>query len=195
MFTGIIESLGEIVRTEKLGTNLNFTIKSPISKELKVDQSVAHNGVCLTVTDCNEESHIVTAVEETMAKTSLGSWDVNQVVNLERCMKLDHRLDGHMVYGHVDTVGECIEISKNDGSTNFTFSFPEKFSHLIVEKGSVSINGTSLTVFDVQKTSFKVTIIPFTFDHTSFNTLLENDAVNLEFDIIAKYVERLMNKG
>jgi len=190
MFTGIIESLAQVKEKTETGTNVNFKIEASITPELKVDQSVAHNGVCLTVTNIEGNHYWVTAVEETLNKTNLHSLDQGSLVNLERCMKADGRYDGHMVYGHVDTVGKCIEAKKLDGSYLFTFEFDSENSHLIVEKGSISINGISLTIFNVTKNQFTVTIIPYTFEHTNIKEIKEGDLVNLEFDIIGKYINR-----
>ena len=195
MFTGIIEALGEIQEVEKDGTNIHFTIKSSISGELKIDQSVAHNGVCLTVTACDNVSHRVTAVEETLKKTDLSNWVAGNLVNLERCMLLNGRLDGHIVQGHVDQVATCISRKELDGSWLFGFEYsPTDSGHITVEKGSITINGTSLTCFNTTNTSFEVTIIPYTMENTIFQTLQEGDLVNLEFDIIGKYVSKLLNK-
>jgi len=190
MFTGIIEVLGEIIFIEKESTNIHFTIESKISNQLKIDQSVSHNGVCLTVTKLNENQHTVTAVEETLQKTNLKHWETGQIVNLERAMLLNGRLDGHIVQGHVDTVGACIQKEDFEGSINFTFSFPEPFAALIIEKGSICINGISLTVFNCTKDQFTITIIPYTMQHTNFNKLRIGETVNLEFDVLGKYILR-----
>jgi len=190
MFTGIIESVGIVREIIPQGSNLNFRIESAISKELKPDQSVAHNGVCLTVVEITENRHYVTAVAETLSKTNLGNWKINDLVNLERSLKIGDRLDGHFVQGHVDTTGVCTSRKNLEGSWIFRFRFPEAFAGLIIEKGSICINGVSLTVFDVSENSFSVTIIPFTYEHTSFNRLKENDPVNLEFDVLGKYLLR-----
>lgn len=190
MFTGIIEDLGVIKDIKSDQGNLHFTIKSNISKELKIDQSVAHNGVCLTVVNCDAEMHTVTAIEETLKKSNLGSLKKDDIVNLERCLAFGDRVDGHMVYGHVDTTGVCEEVSQEDGSWIFTIKFPEEFTNLVVEKGSVSLNGTSLTVFDVSKEKFSVAIIPYTYEHTSIKKIVKGDRINLEFDIFGKYVEK-----
>lgn len=191
MFTGIIESTGRISRVVKEGTNVHFTIESAISKELKVDQSVAHDGVCLTVVACDADSHTVTAVAETLLKTNLQGWEAGRTLNLERAMKLGDRLDGHIVQGHVDTTGICTERKEMDGSHLFRFSFPEKFAALIIEKGSVCINGVSLTAFEAGRDTFTVTIIPYTLGHTTFGQLKAGDPVNLEFDILGKYMLRM----
>ena len=190
MFTGIIESLGEITDLKVDRGNIDFTIESDISKELKVDQSVSHNGVCLTVTETNNNTHTVTAVKETLDKSSLTNFSVNDLVNLERAMKLGERLDGHLVQGHVDGVAKCLGISVNDGSWIYKFEFDISNEMLLIEKGSICINGVSLTVFDIAENTFKVTIIPFTYENTSFKTLKEGDIVNIEFDMIGKYLAR-----
>ncbi len=191
MFTGIIETLGSIKDIKHEGTNIHFTIESGISKELKIDQSVAHDGVCLTVTACDDKQHTVTAVLETLQKTNLSSWEVSKTVNLERAMKLGDRLDGHIVQGHVDTTGKCTERKEVDGSHLFHFEFPERFAALIIEKGSICINGVSLTAFNAGKNTFSVTIIPYTLEHTTFSDLQAGDAINLEFDILGKYMLRM----
>lgn len=191
MFTGIIEDLGTIKDIKHEGSNIHFTIESSISKEVKIDQSVAHDGVCLTVTACDAESHTVTAVAETLQKTNLGSWEVGKTVNLERAMKLGDRLDGHIVQGHVDTTGKCTERKEVGGSHLFHFEFGESFAALVIEKGSICINGVSLTAFNVGKNTFSVTIIPYTLEHTTFGNLQVNDTINLEFDILGKYMLRM----
>ena len=190
MFTGIIESLGKITDLKVDRGNIDFTIESHISKELKVDQSVSHNGVCLTVTDTNNNTHTVTAVKETLDKSSLTNFSVNDLVNLERAMKLGERLDGHLVQGHVDGVAKCLGISVNDGSWIYKFEFDISNEMLLIEKGSICINGVSLTVFDIAENTFKVTIIPYTYENTSFKTLKEGDIVKIEFDMIGKYLAR-----
>ena len=190
MFTGIIESLGKITDLKVDRGNIDFTIESDISKELKVDQSVSHNGVCLTVTDTNNNTHTVTAVKETLDKSSLTNFSVNDLVNLERAMKLGERLDGHLVQGHVDGVAKCLGVSVNDGSWIYKFEFDISNEMLLIEKGSICINGVSLTVFDIAENTFKVTIIPYTYENTSFKTLKEGDIVNIEFDMIGKYLVR-----
>ena len=190
MFTGIIESLGKITDLKVDRGNIDFTIESDISKELKVDQSVSHNGVCLTVTDTNNNTHTVTAVKETLDKSSLTNFSVNDLVNLERAMKLGERLDGHLVQGHVDGVAKCLGVSVNDGSWIYKFEFDISNEMLLIEKGSICINGVSLTVFGISENTFKVTIIPYTYENTSFKTLKEGDIVNIEFDMIGKYLAR-----
>jgi len=190
MFTGIIESLGKITDVKVDRGNIDFTIESDIGKELKVDQSVSHNGVCLTVTEINNSAHTVTAVKETLDKSSLKNFAVNDLINLERAMRLGERLDGHLVQGHVDGIAKCIGVSVNDGSWVYKFEFDIANEMLLIEKGSICINGVSLTVFDIAKNTFKVTIIPYTYENTSFKTLKEGDIVNVEFDMIGKYLAR-----
>ena len=190
MFTGIIESLGKITGVKVDRGNIDFSIESDISKELKVDQSVSHNGVCLTVTEINNNTHIVTAVKETLDKSSLKNFLVYDLINLERAMKLGERLDGHLVQGHVDGVAKCIGISVNEGSWIYKFEFDISNEMLLIEKGSICINGVSLTVFDIKENTFKVTIIPYTYENTSFKTLKKGDIVNIEFDMIGKYLAR-----
>ena len=191
MFTGIIESLGKITDVSVDRGNIDLTIKSDISKELKVDQSVSHNGVCLTVTETRNNTHKVTAVKETLDRSSLKNSLVGDLINLERAMKLGERLDGHLVQGHVDGVAKCLEVSVNDGSWIYKFEFDIAYEMLLIEKGSICINGVSLTVFDIDKNTFKVTIIPYTFENTSFKGLKQGDLVNIEFDMIGKYLARL----
>ena len=192
MFTGIIESVGKIVEIKNEASNIHFKVSSPISKELKIDQSISHNGVCLTVTEVDGDAHWVTAIDETLKKSNLGSLIVNDEVNLERCMKVDGRFDGHIVQGHVDTVAEVLSVKDEGGSWLFTFKLEK--SGLIVEKGSVCINGTSLTCFDVNDLNFSVAIIPYTFEYTNFHQLSEKDVVNIEFDIIGKYIQQIINR-
>lgn len=190
MFTGIIEKVEKISQLKKEGDNLRIRVSSTLVPELKIDQSIAHNGVCLTVEDLNLDSYEVVAVEETLRKTNLGQLKSGDLVNIERCMKLNDRLDGHIVQGHVDETAEVIGLETKEGSWNFTFRLA-KPSKLIVEKGSICINGVSLTAFNVSDLQFTVTIIPFTYEHTNFKELKKGDRVNLEFDIIGKYVQRL----
>lgn len=190
MFTGIIEKLGEITKVEKENTNVHFTVKSPFTNELKIDQSVAHNGCCLTVVEINGDEYVVTAIEESLNKTNLSTWNVGTKVNLERCMLLGARLDGHIVQGHVDTRGTCVNVENLDGSWKYTFTYD--FDQPTVQKGSITINGVSLTVVDSEKGKFSVCIIPYTYEHTNFHTFEKGTIVNLEFDIIGKYVARLM---
>jgi len=191
MFTGIIESLGNVQSIENHGTNKTFWINSPISSELKVDQSISHNGACLTVEELREGSHRVTAIEETLKKTNLGSWQTGDGVNLERCLLMNGRLDGHIVQGHVDTVATCLDRQEKNGSWEFRFEFPKKFTGLVIEKGSICLNGISLTIFNVKKTRFDIAVIPYTFDHTNIQSVVPGIRVNLEFDMIGKYVSRL----
>ena len=190
MFTGIIESLGKVTNVKVDRGNIDFTIESEISSELKIDQSVSHNGVCLTVTETTDNTHTVTAVKETLEKSSLGGFSVDDLINLERAMKLGERLDGHLVQGHVDGVAKCIGVSVNDGSWIYKFEFDIKNEMLLIEKGSICINGVSLTVFDVAENTFKVTIIPYTYENTQFKKLKEGDIVNIEFDMVGKYLAR-----
>lgn len=191
MFTGIIEDLGEIIGIEKEGNNIHFSVKSRLTNELKIDQSVAHNGVCLTVVDIVDDIYKVTAIKETLAKTNLGDLVVGSLVNLERAMAANGRFDGHVVQGHVDQTGVCESITDENGSWMFTITHEAK-GHITVEKGSITINGVSLTVVNSTTNNFSVCIIPYTFEHTSFKTLKPGDTVNLEFDIIGKYVEKLL---
>lgn len=190
MFTGIIKEFGTITNIEKKGTNIDFTLTSNLTKDLNIDQSVAHNGVCLTIVKIENNEYVVTAVLETLKKTTLGIWKIGDEVNLELAIQLHTRLDGHFVQGHVDTFGRCEALENVDGSHLFTFSFPEINAGLVIEKGSICINGVSLTLFNVTKNSFQVTIIPYTFEHTTFKHLNHGSLVNLEFDIIGKYILR-----
>jgi riboflavin synthase len=190
MFTGIIETIGEIVGIEKDQTNIHFTVKSSITNELKIDQSVAHNGCCLTVVKIEGDQYTVTAIDETLLKTNLGTWEIGTKVNLERCMQLGARLDGHIVQGHVDTTGVCTNAEDLDGSWKITFQYDVKLP--TVQKGSITVNGVSLTVVDSEAGLFSVCIIPYTYEHTNFHTFQKGTKVNLEFDIIGKYVARLM---
>jgi len=191
MFTGIIETLGEIKQLTQEGENLHIEIMSPLAQELKIDQSVSHNGVCLTVVKINDDSYVVTAIKETLEKTNLKSLKNGALVNLERAMKLGDRLDGHIVQGHVDCTATCINIENEKGSWVFTFEYKNS-EFGTVEKGSITVNGVSLTVVDSQKEEFSVAIIPYTFEHTNFKNTKVGDEVNLEFDIIGKYVKNLM---
>lgn len=192
MFTGIIESTAALLATREEGTNLHFRFGTPVARELKVDQSVAHNGVCLTVTKVEGEEYEVTAVEETLRRTNLGELRSGDLVNLERCMRLGDRLDGHIVQGHVDTTGSVERIEARDGSWNVYFTYDPAAGHPTVPKGSVCVNGVSLTVVESDRGRFSVTIIPYTWEHTNFHRLQAGSKVNLEFDIIGKYVERLL---
>ena len=194
MYTGIIKTLGEITNLVKDQKNLHLSIKSAITKELKIDQSVAHNGVCLTVVGIEEDTYTVTAIKETLSKTNIGNLKIASSMNLERAMKLGDRLDGHLVQGHVDETGICTNIENQNGSTVFTFEYTSEKNNITIEKGSITINGVSLTVINSTDTSFSVAIIPYTFNNTSFKKLAINDAVNLEFDVIGKYVSRLTQK-
>jgi riboflavin synthase len=191
MFTGIIETLGEVVALKKELSNLHIQIRSSITSELKIDQSVAHNGVCLTVVAIDKDVYTVTAIEETLKKTNLSELQNGSKVNLERCMMMNGRLDGHIVQGHVDQVGVCLSVHETNGSWSYVFQFQPTREHLIVEKGSICINGISLTAFNVTENSFEVAIIPYTYEHTNLHQVKAGDKVNLEFDIIGKYVARL----
>lgn len=192
MFTGIIEASGMIHSIEKQGTNVTFWIASPISAELKVDQSVSHDGVCLTAEEIKGGMHRVTAIDETLKKTNLATWQAGTLVNLERCMTMNGRIDGHIVQGHVDTTATCIEKKDADGSWEFRFQFPSEFSTLIIDKGSVSVNGISLTLFNAGIDAFSVAIIPYTYAHTNIQQVKEGSTVNIEFDMIGKYVNRML---
>ena len=193
MFTGIIETLGRVVKIENDKGNTHFTIQSNITNELKVDQSVAHNGVCLTVVEIKDDTYIVTAIKETLDKTNLGTLSENDLVNIERAMKLGDRLDGHIVQGHVDQTAICTQVSENDGSWFYTFEYSAEANNITIEKGSITVNGVSLTVVDSKKTQFSVAIIPYTYEHTGFSEFKKGTLVNLEFDVIGKYVARLHN--
>lgn len=193
MFTGIIEAFGEVVNLEKDQENLHIQLKSPLAKALKIDQSLAHNGVCLTVVEQNDESYTVTAIQETLDKTNLGQLQLRDKVNLERAMQLNARLDGHMVQGHVDQTAECVAITSEEGSWRFTFQYDSQSKNVTIEKGSITVNGVSLTVVDSKKDQFSVAIIPYTYDHTNFHQFEIGTMVNLEFDLIGKYIKRLMN--
>lgn len=191
MFTGIIEELGEIVALNSVGENLQIRVKASMVSELRIDQSIAHNGVCLTVVDIEGDNYMVTAVKETLKKTTLGHLQVGDMVNLERGMKLGARLDGHIVQGHVDQTAGCKKIIDNNGSWEYTFTYDSTLENITIEKGSITINGVSLTVVNSQKSEFSVAIIPYTHKHTTFQYLQVGDSVNLEFDVIGKYVKRL----
>lgn len=191
MFTGIIETLGRVEKIEKDRENINFTIQTNITHELKIDQSVAHNGVCLTVVAISGKNYVVTAIKETLDKTNLGLLSETDLVNIERAMKLGDRLDGHIVQGHVDQTAVCSEVLENDGSWIFTFVYDVNANNITIEKGSVTVNGVSLTVVDSKKNQFSVAIIPYTYTHTGFSKFKKGTVVNLEFDVIGKYVARL----
>lgn len=195
MFTGIIEDLGKVKLLEHEDTNLHLTIESRLSSELKIDQSVSHNGICLTVVDRNDSSYTVTAIKETLDKTNLSSLSLGDVINLERGLKLGERLDGHMVQGHVDQVGACTGIKNLEGSWIFSFEYDAKLGNVTIEKGSVAVNGVSLTVVNSKHNSFSVAIIPYTYEHTNFNTFQLGTVVNLEFDVIGKYVSKLYSRS
>lgn len=194
MFTGIIETLGKIADLKQDQGNLHITVESAIAHELKIDQSVAHNGVCLTVVAVADGLHVVTAIEETLNKTSLSHLKIGEPVNLERCMQMNARLDGHIVQGHVDQTAVCTAFKELDGSWEYTFEYDASTGNVTVEKGSICVNGISLTVVNSQANSFSVAIIPYTFEHTNLHNVREGSVVNLEFDIIGKYVARLMNR-
>ncbi|MCH2035089.1 MAG: riboflavin synthase [Tenacibaculum sp.] len=193
MFTGIIETIGVVSNIEKDLENIHFTIKSSITNELKIDQSVAHNGVCLTVVEISGDEYVVTAIKETMDKSNMGDISVGDEVNLERAMKLGDRLDGHIVQGHVDETGVCKGIQDQDGSTVFTFEYHSKNNNVTIEKGSITVNGVSLTVVNSKENEFSVAIIPYTLEHTVFKNFKVGTKVNLEFDVIGKYVARLQS--
>ena len=192
MFTGIIENTGIVTKIEREKTNVHFTLTSSIAPELKIDQSLAHNGVCLTVVNIDNNSYTVTAIDETLRKTNLGELKEGDTVNLERAMLMNARLDGHIVQGHVDQTATCTEVLNENGSWIFTFSYDPKLNNVTIEKGSICINGVSLTVVNSKKSSFSVAIIPYTFEHTGFKQMKAGDSVNLEFDVIGKYVKRLL---
>ncbi|WP_157208347.1 riboflavin synthase [Mariniflexile maritimum] len=192
MFTGIIETMGVISNLKTDLGNLNISIKSSLTPELKIDQSVSHNGVCLTVTHINANEYTVTAIQETLDKTNLGHLKIGDKVNLERAMKLGDRLDGHMVQGHVDQTAVCTSIEEANGSWVFTFQYDATLNNITIEKGSITVNGTSLTVVNSKQNSFSVAIIPYTYNHTNFSTFKEGTLVNLEFDVLGKYVTKLL---
>jgi len=194
MFTGIIEQLASVKAIKKEGGNIHFTFEAAMCSELKVDQSVAHNGVCLTVVSLNGSSYTVTAIQETLLKTNLGDLAVDDQVNLERCMKIGARLDGHIVQGHVDKTAICTQVIEQDGSWVFSFEYTkDSIAEITVEKGSITVNGTSLTVVDSKENAFSVCIIPYTFENTVFKSIKQGTKVNLEFDVIGKYVAKMMN--
>lgn len=191
MFTGIIETLGIVKDLKKDNDNLHITVSSTITHELKIDQSVSHNGVCLTVVAINNDEFTVTAIRETIEKTNLGDWNVGDSINIERAMKLGDRLDGHIVQGHVDQTGICKSIEEANGSWYFTFGYNKTFSNITIEKGSITVNGVSLTVVNSKENEFSVAIIPYTFEHTNFKNFTVGTKINLEFDVVGKYVSRL----
>ncbi len=191
MFTGIIETLGKITKIEKEQDNLHITVTSSITSELKIDQSVAHNGICLTVVAIENDSYTVTAINETIKKTNITNWQSGEEVNLERAMKLGDRLDGHIVQGHVDQTATCTSIENENGSWVFTFKYDKSLSNITIEKGSITINGTSLTVVNSKENEFSVAIIPYTFEHTNFKYFKKGTIVNLEFDVVGKYVKKI----
>lgn len=193
MFTGIIESTGLVKQVIFNGSNKTFWVESSISSQLKADQSVSHSGACLTIEEIREYTHRITAIDETLHKTNLGNWKVGTLVNLERCLQLNDRLDGHLVQGHVDTIATCTQRTEKAGSWELEFAFPKKFAVLVIEKGSVCINGISLTAFKVKRKSFTVAIVPFTFEHTNIKDVQEGDPVNIEFDMIGKYLFRRLS--
>jgi len=193
MFTGIIEAVAIVKEVISNGSNKTFWIESHLASQLKPDQSVSHNGVCLTIEEIKGNLYKITAIEETLAKTNLREWKVGSIVNIERSLTLSSRLDGHFVQGHVDATGVCLSKTEKRGSWEFEFEFPEKFAELVIEKGSICVNGISLTAFDVKTKSFKVAIIPYTFEHTNIKIINTGDKVNLEFDILGKYLARKMS--
>lgn len=192
MFTGIIEKIGTVSDVKHLGTNMQFWIQSPLSNELKIDQSISHNGVCLTVEEISDGAHRVTAILETLLKTNLGNWKTGDIVNLERCLPFQGRIDGHLVQGHTDTKAACIKVDEMGGSWVYQFQYPTCFAHLLIEKGSICVNGISLTAFDLLNNTFKVAIIPYTYNHTNLKHVERGDDVNLEFDMMGKYFARMM---
>ncbi|HEX8517560.1 MAG TPA: riboflavin synthase [Bacteroidia bacterium] len=194
MFSGIIESVGEVISLKKEQGNLHITLSSSFTEELKIDQSVAHNGVCLTVVDINNTAYTVTAIDETLKKTNIGLLNIGDKVNLERCMKIGDRLDGHIVQGHVDQTAVCKAVQESNGSWTYTFEYDAAQNNITVEKGSVCVNGVSLTVVNSKDDSFSVCIIPYTHEHTNFKFIQKNTVVNLEFDILGKYISKLMKK-
>jgi len=195
VFTGIIETIGIIKNIQQEGTNKHFTLSSPITQEFQIDQSIAHNGVCLTVVKIEVDSYTVTAIEETLVKTNLNSWAIGQKINLERCMPANGRFDGHIVQGHVDTTAKCIDVADKNGSWEFAFRLnTEKDGVLVVPKGSICINGISLTIVSIEATVFKVAIIPFTYENTNMQQIILGSMVNIEFDIIGKYIAKMMAK-
>ena len=193
MFTGIIETTGKIAGVEKKGSNKIFYVESALGAELKPDQSVSHNGVCLTVEEVKGNTHRVSAIEETLLKTNLNNWLINDTINLERCLPMNGRIDGHIVQGHVDTVAECTHKIKKEGSTEFSFEIDKKYAGFIIEKGSICLNGISLTIFNIGLNCFSVAIIPYTFEHTNMHQIKTGSLVNIEFDLLGKYIQRLQS--
>jgi riboflavin synthase len=193
MFTGIIEATGKVSEVIPNGSNRTFWIESALSSQFKVDQSICHSGVCLTVEEVQSNRHRVTAIEETLRKTTLANWQKNGLVNLERCLSLNSLVDGHLVQGHADAKGKCIKRKEKNGSWEFEFGFPKKMAPWIIEKGSVAVNGISLTAFEVENKSFRVAIIPYTFEHTNIQQVKAGDPVNLEFDMVGKYIHRYLS--
>lgn len=194
MFTGIIETLGVVQDIKKEQDNLHLTVRSSITSELKIDQSVAHNGICLTVVNITDDCYTVTAIGETIKKTNIGNWQIGNAINLERAMLLGSRLDGHIVQGHVDQTGVCIATSETNGSWSYTFEYDPALNNITIEKGSITVNGVSLTVVNSKKNQFSVAIIPYTHEHTNFKDFVVGTKINLEFDLIGKYVSRLYSK-
>lgn len=196
MFTGIVEKTGKIVDIQRDKTNIHFTIETPLAQEMKIDQSMAHDGVCLTAVavDHAKNQYVVTAIQETLDKTNLKSWEIGYEVNLERSMSMENRFDGHIVQGHVDQTAECIKVSEEDGSWRFYFTYDSSLNNFTVSKGSISVNGVSLTVVDSERDMFSVAIIPYTYDHTNFHNFKPGSIVNIEFDVLGKYVMRLMEE-
>lgn len=193
MFTGIIEDLGILKKIEKDGGNINLYFKSKLTQELKIDQSLSHNGVCLTVVSVVNDIYKVTAVKETLKKSSLGELKVSSIVNLERAMKSNARLDGHYVQGHVDQIGKCLNVKETDGSWYYEFEYDKTSSNITIEKGSIAVNGVSLTVVDSKLDSFSVAIIPYTYNNTNFKKIQKGDIVNIEFDMIGKYISKILS--
>lgn len=193
MFTGIIETTGIVKDIIFSGTNKTFWIASSLSNDFTIDQSVAHNGVCLTVEEVKNGLHRVTAIAETLLKTNLNNWGMSTIVNMEKCLQMNGRLDGHIVQGHVDAVATCIDTITKNGSWEYTFQFDKKFAALVIEKGSISLNGISLSIFNVKENSFTVAIIPYTYQHTNMQYLKTGDGINIEFDMIGKYVNRKLS--
>jgi len=193
MFTGIIEKTGVVTKVSEDGSNKTFWIKSPLAKKLKIDQSVSHDGVCMTIEETKKNQHRVTAIAETISKTSLSYWQPGYLVNLERCLKLNDRIDGHLVQGHVDVTGTCMLKKETSGSWNYVFEFPEKFAEFIIEKGSITVHGVSLTAFNVTNITFEVAIIPYTFENTNIKNVEPGKKVNLEFDLLGKYISRKLS--